>query len=405
MNIKKIRIQFILAWIILISISFFSNYNSGKKEQKRIAIQSARSFFNQILITRLWNSQHEGVYAAITEKTKSNPYLDTPMKDIKINDKLTLTKINPSYMTRQISEIALKQNGIQFHMTSLNPIRPENKPTEIEKKFLNKFETGIEEMSVFQKEGEENSFFYMAPLKTEKSCLQCHAKQGYKLGDIRGGISITLPFIMKIPIFTLLIGHLLIGILGIISIMFSTRKLNKAYETIKHQAIFDALTEVPNRRSFTESIIKEYKSSQRSLQPLSIIMCDVDNFKAYNDSYGHSGGDKCLKTIAQLIKSSLERPGDFVARYGGEEFVVLLPNTPTEGVIHVAERIRSNVEQATILHKKSLPKKIVTLSLGVATSEKATYSSYEELVKHADMGLYEAKEKGRNQVQFFKLIK
>ena len=241
----------------------------------------------------------------------------------------------------------------------------------------------------------------MAPLITEKSCLQCHSKQGYNEGDVRGGISVTLPFVMEIPFLPLLLGHVVIGVVGLFGIVIAGGRLSKAYETIKRQAAFDALTGVPNRRSFSESILVEYRRSERNHESLAIIMCDIDNFKAYNDTYGHSSGDLCLIKAAQTIKTSLKRPGDFCARYGGEEFIVLLPNTPLEGAVHVAERIRSNIKKMGITHKNSLPAQVVTLSLGVTTSEGTTLVSHEELIEQADMALYMAKEQGRNQVQFF----
>ncbi|MBW2217329.1 MAG: diguanylate cyclase, partial [Deltaproteobacteria bacterium] len=352
MKINKIRILISLVWAILISISFLWNYTNAKKEQERIALESARSFFNHIVITRLWNARHEGVYAPVTEESLPNPYLETPMRDIKVNDKLTLTKVNPAFMTRQISEIAMEQEALtqtgvllQFHITSLKPIRPQNKPTAIEERFLKEFEKGVKEKGIFTKKGVENSYFYMAPLITTKSCLKCHAKQGYKEGDIRGGISVTSSFVMKIPLLSLLLGHLAIGLVGLFGIVLAMGRLSSAYETIREQAIFDALTGIPNRRSFSENLLTEYERSRRQQQPLSIIMCDVDYFKAYNDAYGHSSGDLCLRKVAQTIKASLKRPGDSCARYGGEEFSVILPNTPLDGAMHIAERIRSNIEE------------------------------------------------------------
>ena len=148
-------------------------------------------------------------------------------------------------------------------------------------------------------------------------------------------------------------------------------------------------------------MLREFKRSQREKVPLSIIMCDIDNFKAYNDTYGHNSGDVCLKEVAQVIKSSLKRPVDFCARYGGEEFIVILPSIALDGAMHVANKIRLNIEEMEIIHKNSLPKQIITLSLGVATSEGTNLDSYEELIKNADLALYKAKEQGRNQVQSF----
>jgi len=400
-NIRNITRLFILAWAILIAISFLWNYTNARKEREKLALQSARSFFNHIVITRLWNARHGGLYAPVTEKTLPNPYLDVQLRDIKVNNKLKLTKINPAFMTRQISEIAMEHDGIQFHITSLKLLRPQNKPSAREEKFLKEFEKGIKEKGTFIKKGEKTAYFYMAPLIAKKSCLKCHAKQGYNEGEVRGGISVTLPIVMKIPFSSLLGGHIAIGFIGLLGIVIAGGKLNRAYKTIERQAAFDALTGIPNRRRFTEALLAEFKRNLRQKQFMSVIMCDVDNFKAYNDTYGHSSGDLCLKKVAQTINSSIKRAGDFCARYGGEEFVVILPDTPLDGAMYVAERIRSEIEKMGILHEKSLPEQVVTLSLGVATAEGSTSLTHEELVKRADMALYKAKKRGRNQVQSF----
>lgn len=384
---------------MFVTLSFFMNYTQAIKEQKRVALETGKSFFELILISRMWNSLHGGVYAPVTEKLKPNPYLKTPMRDIHVNKDLTLTMINPAFMTRQLSEIAIEKRRIQFHITSLNPIRPENSPSEREKQYLKAFEKGIKEVGISTDRG--SSFFYMGALTTEKTCLGCHAEQGYKQGDIRGGISITFPFTMDPPIFFLLMGHLMIGAAGLCcSIIFGSR-LGKAYTTIQQQALIDALTEIPNRRSFMETISRELKRSHRLKKPLSIILCDIDNFKLYNDTYGHSRGDRCLKRIALGIKNTLTRPVDFCARYGGEEFVVLLPETSMKGAGHVAEKICLSIHGMNIAHERSLPFKAVTISLGVSTLDGAAFLSSDELLKNADMALYKAKENGRNRVELF----
>ena len=393
---------FVLVWTVLVTASFWWNYSNAKQEQERIALQSARSFFDQIVITRIWNARHGGVYVPVTGTTQPNPYLKTAMREIDVNATLTLTKVNPAFMTRQLSETAMEKQGVQFHITSLNPIRPENRPTAAEERFLKEFETGIKEKGSFVGNGAERAYFYMAPLITYRPCLQCHAKQGYEEGDVRGGISVTIPFVMKLPLFSLLVGHGAIGLMGLLGIVLTGMRLKKTYETINRQAVMDALTGVPNRRSFTESLLKEYKRCKREELPLSIIMCDVDKFKEYNDTYGHISGDHCLVKVAQTVQASLQRPGDFVARYGGEEFVVLLPTTTHEGALHIAEIIRANIEKLAIPHRNSSPLPIVTLSLGVATSEGSPDETYEALVKQADRALYRAKEEGRNRVISFR---
>ena len=161
------------------------------------------------------------------------------------------------------------------------------------------------------------------------------------------------------------------------------------------------MTGIPNRRSFSDRILTEFNRSQRDKYPLSVIMGDIDNFKSYNDTYGHKGGDECLKKVANAIETTLERPGDFCARYGGEEFVIILPNTRREGAMFVAEEIRANIEKMKIPHENSSPLGVVSISLGVATTEADASISHEELLKQSDKALYSAKEKGRNRVEAF----
>lgn len=134
--------------------------------------------------------------------------------------------------------------------------------------------------------------------------------------------------------------------------------------------------------------------------PLSLIICDIDHFKKYNDTYGHEPGDECLKQVAQTIDKMLRRPGDFCARYGGEEIVIILPNTHGEGALEVAERLRLRVENLNIEHKASSSHNSVTISLGLAT-DYASNPSYEEVIRKADEALYRAKANGRNRVECF----
>ena len=401
MEIKKNTFLISILWVLLIAASFAWNHTQAHKEQKRLALHTTRTLFSHIIITRRWNAQHGGIYVPVTAKTLPNPYLQVPMREIKVNDSLTLTRINPAYMTRQLSEIAMAQEGMQFHITSLQPLRPENKATEREEILLKMFTTGTTEAGFFIEEAKKTFFFYMAPLKTEKACLACHTEQGYKEGDVIGGISVTLPFTEHPPYAILLLAHIGIALTGLLGIFVSGSRLSKAYAIIKRQAIFDALTGIPNRLSFSEHIFKEFHRSNRAHEPLSIIMCDIDYFKAYNDTYGHGSGDKCLRQVAQTIKKSLVRPGDFCARYGGEEVVIILTDTSHKGAMYVAEKIRLNVINLQIVHKKSPPLQLVSLSLGVATSTDQPLSSHEELLKNADTALYLAKKNGRNRVESY----
>jgi diguanylate cyclase (GGDEF)-like protein len=172
----------------------------------------------------------------------------------------------------------------------------------------------------------------------------------------------------------------------------------EAEEELQRLAVLDSLTRIANRRRFDECLHQEWNRLKREQHAMSLIMCDVDYFKLYNDTYGHKAGDACLYTIAQALRASARRPGDMVARYGGEEFAVILPNTDYRQATHVAELIRANIEQLHIAHAQSPVCPYVTVSLGVASGFPQNDSLPIALLERADSALYEAKREGRNCV-------
>jgi signal transduction histidine kinase len=156
------------------------------------AAEGARNIFRMVVLTRAWNASHGGVYVPITPTVQPNPWLEDPRRDLTTTDGVALTLINPAYMTRQIAELTEADSGVIFHLTSLKPIRPQNKPDDWERSALLGFEAGRKEiLEPVTGEHGIRLLRYMAPLQVDKACLQCHEKQGYKLGDIRGGISVT----------------------------------------------------------------------------------------------------------------------------------------------------------------------------------------------------------------------
>jgi len=163
---------------------------------------------------------------------------------------------------------------------------------------------------------------------------------------------------------------------------------------------FDSLTGIYNRRYLEDSLKRIAQSLKRSGDVLSVMMIDIDYFKKYNDTYGHSEGDVCLKDIAETIQSTLLRPDDFVARYGGEEFTVVLPYTDEDGSRHIAEKILSNVKKRNIPHEKSEVADHVTLSIGFTTVRAEFPQDGDEFIKKADKALYESKQNGRNQYTY-----
>ena len=176
------------------------------------------------------------------------------------------------------------------------------------------------------------------------------------------------------------------------------QQLETVNQALQYLATYDDLTGVKNRRCFNEYLDTEWRRLAREEAPLSLIMCDIDYFKLYNDTYGHQAGDECLRQVASVLRRSLKRPADLVARYGGEEFVVVLPNTDIEGAARVAEFIRAEVQGLQIIHSKSAVSQYVTLSLGVACCIPAPHKLPETLIAIADEYLYRAKNQGRDRV-------
>ena len=170
-------------------------------------------------------------------------------------------------------------------------------------------------------------------------------------------------------------------------------------------ATIDSLTGAYNRHYFDTSLNQEWQRCIRGNESLSLILCDVDFFKPYNDFYGHQKGDSCLITVAETMSDIVKRSSDILTRYGGEEFAIILPNTPLEGAVNIAEKIRKEVADLQIPHARSNIAKTVTISLGVNSIIPTPNDSIEDFIKMADDALYRAKENGRNQVQIATQLK
>lgn len=175
------------------------------------------------------------------------------------------------------------------------------------------------------------------------------------------------------------------------------RQLESANQVLQRLASVDGLTQLANRRCFDEHLYQEWQRMIREQGPLSLILCDIDFFKAYNDTYGHQAGDDCLHQIAKTISSCAKRPADLAARYGGEEFALILPTTASTGGVKVAQDIQHKVKALQLPHSSSQVSDCITLSLGIATVVPQVDSNPSTLVTVADKALYQAKAAGRNQ--------
>ena len=398
LNISMVILLFISALFTGIFLNHQNTIEQGLKTR-------GQALFNSLVIARKWNALHGGVFVEKTPGMESNPYLLNP--DITASNGKIYTKKNPALMTREISEIADREGAFQFHITSLNPLNPNNKPDSFEQQALVSFVQGKREAISKEKNDGATYYRYMAPLFVEKPCLACHAAQGYQLGDVRGGISIRFnidEMVRAQMLHKLLLGLLftvtLTSFLGIVLrlVVALQKKLVAAEEIIREMAITDDLTKLKNRRFLLTRLREEFDRATRYRHPLSCIFFDVDHFKRVNDTYGHEAGDAVLKTISVTAQEQCRQP-DILGRYGGEEFLMILPETDLEQAGALAERLRQAIESQTSLTGQHQIR--VTATFGVTCySPKTTTTPPDlaDLIKQADTAMLEAKKAGRNRV-------
>jgi diguanylate cyclase (GGDEF)-like protein len=387
---KLIAAVFIFLWTALLAVSLLQNLVQHRQTMMTVARDTARTAFEKDLLYRKWNSGHGGVYAPITDTTQPNPYLVLPDRVITDTFGRNYTLINPAFMTRQVFDLQEESTGIIGHITSLNPIRPENAADEWETRALQAFESGVDEVSSVEIIGGKNYMRLMKPLKVEKSCLNCHAAQGYQIGDIRGGISESVPLA---PLEdagiaqrnALFLAHGFIWVSGILGLVAATRAIQrstslqqKAEEELVYISRHDSLTGLHNRHYFEEYF---RRLEEIQTKPITVLSCDLDNLKHVNDTLGHAAGDLLLQGAAEVLRASF-RAEDVVARIGGDEFVVVLRGGSQEQIDKSLERVRAH--EATWNRKH--PSINLGISIGVAST--AREMTLKEALKLADDRMY-----------------
>lgn len=296
-----------LIWTVVISCFFFWGIRNIHKHTRELVTYQARAFFQEIVTTRSWNARHSGVYVLVTDKTKSNPYLDDPNRDVVTKNGLALTKINPAYMTRQIAEIASIKNLVWFHITSSKPIRPENIADEWESDTLKYFSEGLHEFAEFRDSDNSSTVFrYMAPLWVDRECLECHAKQGYKEKDLRGGISVTIKAdailgIQNQQIRNLSLAYCIIWILGLLGTLLAYNRLSKE-EKLREDYIIQLKREQKKR----EKINFHLEKALSQVKTLSGLMPICSSCKKIRDDKGYWN----------QIEGYLQKHSDAQFRYG-----------------------------------------------------------------------------------------
>jgi len=383
-------------WTVSIFFIFGKAVRINEHDTRQIALAQANAMFQQVVDARSWNASHGGVYVKVDEDTQPNPYLEVPDRDLTLENGQRLTLINPAYMTRQIAEIGLNRDDVVIHLTSLKPIRPANGPTLWEETALRSFENSVDHRAGFTLNPEDRQMFqYMKPLLVEKNCLKCHEKQGYKVGDIRGGISVSFPaddLVRSMDVYRtqsmIVLGAIWIlslAVLGSFTLYFSQKQ--KQVDEFRSLALVDDLTGLNNRRAFFALAHQQMEWAERFSEKALVLFFDLDGLKQINDTFGHDEGDLALATAAEALLQSF-RGSDIVARYAGDEFVAFLPKSSLAHWDMIANRVLENVRKRNESITKGYT---LSICIGVAQFDPETPESLEFLIKEADSSMYSVK--------------
>ena len=240
-NLRWIFRIVMIVWVVVVVLSHVWDGFQAEEAAVDLATVDARSTYNKDLVYRRWASLQGGVYVKASEKTPPNPYLShIPHRDITNQFGENLTLVNPAYMTRQVHELGHEQYGYQGHITSLNPLRPENKPDPWEEEVLKNFQQGTKETTAIAPINGEPHLRFMRAMITEESCLKCHGSQGYTVGEVRGGVSVSVPMKPYLAIaenmrYQSTLAHISIGILGLFGLWLAGRMIFRSQRALEKQ--------------------------------------------------------------------------------------------------------------------------------------------------------------------------
>lgn len=375
-----------------------------------LARQEAVANFNKDRAFRIWGTTHGGVYVPVTKRTPPSEHLsEIPERDLITPSGRHLTLMNPAYMLRQMMDDYADLYGVKGRITSLKPLNPDDAPDSWERAALKAFEKGEKERIEVTDINGQPYLRLIRPMLTEEGCLKCHHKQGYKIGDIRGGVGISVPMDKYFTSAAdqkqeLVLSLSLIWLAGIGAIWFygkhSRQRIHerKNYEgQIWHQANFDLLTGLSNRSLFLDRLDRALVFAHRQQYELALLFIDLDRFKDVNDTLGHAIGDLLLQEAARRLQTCV-RDMDTVSRLGGDEFTVILPA--------ISEGKSASKVAASILAELSKPFNLNGQEVHLSASVGITLFPQDGndsgmLLQNADTAMYRAKADGRNTFRYF----
>ncbi len=399
-HLRRYVLALILLWTTGVAVSLGWNIHQLQQSILELAGASAATIYEKDVLYRRWASMKGGVYAPVSEATPANPYLRVANRDVTTSGGCSLTLINPAYMTRQVNELARGVYNFQGHITSLNPIRPANAPDAWEARALKTFELGEKEQRTIERLSGKEYFRLMRPFVTEKSCLKCHADQGYRQGDIRGGLSVSILMtplrqiehsrMMQLSLAHFFLWGIGLGAIGLVTrrLWAQTKKREEAEEAVRVLSVTDELTGLHNRRGFLSLAEQQLKVAARNRRGMLLYFADLDGLKWINDTLGHEEGDKALMEAAAVLRETF-RTSDILARLGGDEYAALALDAAKEHSSIFAARLQSLVDEK---NREAGRKYRLSISVGGAYYDPEKPCSLDELISTADKRMYENKQ-------------
>lgn len=397
-------------WLVFSTTWLIWGLHNIDQEAMELARQEARANFNKDQAFRVWATRHGGIYVPVTERTvPSESMAHIPERDITTPSGRHLTLMNPAYMLRQMMEDYDELYGVKGKITSLAPINRRNAADPWEVSALKRFNEGDEEVFEITQINGEPFFRLMRPMIMQSGCLKCHADQGRLIGEVYGGVGVSVPLT---PYYLLAGGRkrtlwsvvAVLWILGSAGIWVWGRRDQQrlqerlAYEgRIWQQANFDTLTQLSNRNLFMDRLDRAVIRAHREHGKLALLFIDLDQFKDVNDTRGHHIGDMLLQEAAVRLRNCV-RETDTVSRLGGDEFTVILSD--------ISEGVSAHLVARSILRKLSEPfdiqgqKAHLSASIGITLYPQDGDDST-QLLKNADTAMYQAKDAGRNAFRYF----
>ena len=416
-SLNLVSLGFVFFWVLtLLGLLFWAEY----KEEKNVieyAKKEAKANLNKDVALRNWLAERGGVYVKVNDKTQPNPYLShISDRDIIMSSGETITLMNPAYLLRQTMQEYGDLYGIKGKITSLVPLNPKNIPDEWESKILKQFETG-DLSEVFEVINLENKphLRYMQAFVAQEPCLKCQLYQGYKVGNVSGGIGVSVPLESYIDIKNkttailrfsygslLLIGLMIIGFIH--QVIKRKIKLNLEVESklitarkkAQQLSMHDTLTNLPNRRYFREYIENKLAQAERNIERVAFLYIDLDGFKAVNDNLSHHAGDEVLITLAQRF-TKIIRKNEFMARIGGDEFCIVVYGYKDKQELKIiAKRLISECNQPMIIDDVDIS---IGMTIGVSCYPDDG-KTYDELLSASDIAMYKGKNNNRGACVF-----